>query len=472
MVASLLNIKSTSRNWAKQRIPMCGFPLMHLDRHLKTLVQVHGRCVALCEEFPRPAIDGVPAGFERRVARIVTPGTLIDEPFLDQHENNYLLAVTVDEKPNADNPSPTAEPEPSLGLAWIDVSTGEFFAKTTTMSGLRDEIVRLSPKEVVLDKTLEDLPDHALRQILVEEGAFVSYTATSVEEAKTPLIEELGTNSDDLTEDSSKSVPSPDTLISTHSAPISSPFSASESTAIALLTSFLSSNLMDHMPLLGLPRRDADSARMSIDASTLTALEIKTRSSGSTEGSLLSAVRRTVTSGGARLLARWLCAPSTSLREIKARQRLVALFHVRPHLRADLRQLIRGIADAPRLLQKLAARRGAPPDLAGLHTALGTWTTARRRIELERTIEEKEKGELHENWEALNELMRRMATLEELGQKIEMALQRTNLIQAEGANQANTDADDPESPLDAPVGDTTEDTFTLGSPERWSINPE
>ena len=82
-VATLLNIKLTKKSWDGQRILMAGFPIMHLHKYLKILVQDHSRLVALCEEFPKDPAVGAKAGFDRRVVRIVTPGTLIDEPFLN-----------------------------------------------------------------------------------------------------------------------------------------------------------------------------------------------------------------------------------------------------------------------------------------------------------------------------------------------------------------------------------------------------
>ena len=78
-VAGLLSIKLTSRKWDGQDVPMAGFPVLQLERHLKTLVQVHRKSVAMCEEF---SIDPDTERFARRVTRILTPGTLIDESFL------------------------------------------------------------------------------------------------------------------------------------------------------------------------------------------------------------------------------------------------------------------------------------------------------------------------------------------------------------------------------------------------------
>jgi DNA mismatch repair ATPase MutS len=512
---------------------MCGFPLMHLDRHLKTLVQTHGRNVAICEEFPRPRKikvqvnmkvndDGEgqgegevtelePLTFERRVVRIVTPGTLIDEPFLDQHENNYLLAITVSEpatnfklRPELGSDSATgtgagaalqATKEPQLGLAWIDVSTGEFFSKSTTQAGIRDEIVRLTPREVVLDRSFESLPDHPLRQVLTEEQAFVSYIddpahstisqkASNSDDSQDsskliptgPLTinSEISTNSDDLTE-TSISAPSPSSKDSSQSPTAistASTYTPSESTAIALLTSFLSTHLMEHMPTLGLPRRTAESAHMSIDASTLTALEIKARSYGNTEGSLLAAVRRTLTPGGARLLARWLCAPSTSLPEIAARQAAVALFHSRPHLRVDLRQVVRTVPDATRLLQKLAARRGTSADLVGLQTAMGTWRMLRRRVELEKTMEERERGGLAEEWNALVGLMERMDGLEKLEERISLALQNANTNMDDLETSSTGGAADDGRELSQTSSSVEEQDPVFSAHGQWSIKPE
>ena len=111
---------------------MCGFPLMHVNKYLKILVQDNNRFVAMCEEFMKSRILGPKGGFDRRVTRIVTPGTLIDEPFLNQYENNYLLSVHF--PPTVSNDG-DVEVDTPVGLAWIDVSTGEFFAKSCNGEG-------------------------------------------------------------------------------------------------------------------------------------------------------------------------------------------------------------------------------------------------------------------------------------------------------------------------------------------------
>jgi DNA mismatch repair ATPase MutS len=260
---------------------MCGFPLSHINRHLKTLVQKHNRFVAMCEEFPRAATLDEQAGFDRRVVRVITPGTLIDEPFLNQYENNYLLAVGM---------SADSQGSDSLGLAWIDVSTGEFFAKTSTYDGFRDELARIGPREVVLDKWLEQATSHPVCQALNEEGNLVSYIGMADTELPTLGAE----TTDDIT-----TKPTP---LSTSS------FTDVEASAIKLLTTFLHAHLLEHMPQLGLPHREGSDGRMQIDAHTIRALEIRERmGEGAVTGSLLSVIKRTLTNGGTRLLSRWLC---------------------------------------------------------------------------------------------------------------------------------------------------------------------
>ena len=150
---------------------------MHLQKYLKMLVQDHNRFVAMCEEFRRD--DSLNAKtFERRVVRIVTPGTLIDEPFLNPYENNFLLSVSPIPLQNGALEKGIATADTPIGLAWIDVSTGEFYTKRTTVGGLRDEVVRINPKEVVLDTRLRDDETNTIRRTVVEEQCFVSYFST------------------------------------------------------------------------------------------------------------------------------------------------------------------------------------------------------------------------------------------------------------------------------------------------------
>jgi len=284
----MLNIKLTSRVWDKQNIAMCGFPLMHLDKYLKVLVQHNKRFVAMCEEFPRYSAHGQKPEFDRRVVRVITPGTLIDEPFINQYENNYLLSIS------ADGAAEEMDETSFAGLAWIDVSTGEFFAKTTSQEALKDDLARICPREVVLDVKLQDNSSHPIRQLLADEGCFVSYTTPSQE----TLVKDSAVTPDDAVK------------LDGDLASVPSAYTPEETSAIKILTNFLHANLLEHMPRLSMPSREGNVERMQIDSHTIKALEIRegTREGGTT-GSLLSVVKRTATRSGTRLLARWLCKP-------------------------------------------------------------------------------------------------------------------------------------------------------------------
>lgn len=285
---------------------MCGFPLIHLDRHLKTLVQHERRFVAMCEEFPR-YIRPTVKEFDRRVNRVITPGTLIDESFLNPLENNYLVAISLSTLDDTKIP---------VGLAWIDVSTGEFFSETCTLESLPDELARLAPREIVLDNVFKTRGNHPFFKSLAEDCCVVSYTSsTHIADPDKGENSTMASSADSLTtRDLNKGrLTDPDSSVKQYIANLSNHVYAGglapeETSAVNLLTLYLEETMLEHMPLLTSPSREGVQERMQIDAHTIKGLEIRESVyDGGTKGSLLNVVKRTVTSGGTRLLARWLC---------------------------------------------------------------------------------------------------------------------------------------------------------------------
>ncbi|KAI0670071.1 muts domain V-domain-containing protein [Trametes maxima] len=452
-VSRLLNIKLTKKTWSSQRILMCGFPLMHLNKYLKMLVQEHNRFVALCEEFPRDPALGAKGGFDRRVVRIVTPGTLIDEPFLNPFENNYLLSVA--HAPTQESPlgNPSAV---SVGLAWIDVSTGEFYTKRTTLAGVRDELVRICPKEVVLEERLREFNSDLVQRAVMEEGCFVSYFAPS--EDPTPDRENrlppVQATPDDLT------APLPGRLLP-------AALTEEETKAVELLTAFMHANLMEHMPSLNAPMREHSSGRMQIDSHTVKALEIREGiREGGTTGSLLSVTKRTITSSGTRLLARWLCSPSTSVVEINARQSLVAFFHARPFLRQDLVQALRDAEDATRIVQKFLLGRGGFCDLSAICATVDIWHSIKERILTEHKMEQEDAARAEgPEWASAIALMDGLVDLGHLAGRIRMAL-----AEREGAMVGAERMTEDPLPDTSPVAQR-DPRNPLGITD-WTIKPE
>ncbi|KAL1729775.1 muts domain V-domain-containing protein [Schizophyllum commune] len=505
-IASLLNIKLTTRKWGGKRVPMCGFPLAHLDKYLRVLVGENRRLVAMCEEFP---INGnvdtsngtakisrglLTRAFERRVTRVITPGTLIDEPFLNQYENNYLLAISAEgaEVVTTNNSEPA-----QLGLAWIDVSTGEFFSKVSSVDTLRDELARIGPKEVVLDKSMkrqEAAGDeakeerHPVLAALAEEQYFVSYQAP--EEVEDASAQTTSTQDDAVTR-----LTEPDNILEEPVSPdTTSAFSAPEASAISLLTAFLRAHLREHMPVLGMPVREVSFApppRMHLDAHTLRALEIREgMREGGTKGSLLSVVRRTKTTGGTRLLARWLAAPSLSLAEITSRHSLVAFLLARPHLHADLTALLVSIPDVSRLSQKLMLGKGDASDVRAVGRAIRAWNRLRNTITEERTFESYERqmkdpkamnsiSVNDEEWESMDTLLSRMDGLDNLEARIATALEGGEADEGTEMGQVaeESEAEGVAGELqDGATGVEEDPTRRLNwrphAPQRWMVRPE
>ncbi|KAF8912862.1 muts domain V-domain-containing protein [Gymnopilus junonius] len=417
-ISHLLNIKLTSRKWNGERVAMCGFPLLHLDKHLKTLVQQEQRFVAMCEEF---SVHTSPNSkeFERRITRIITPGTLIDESFIIPTENNYLLAISTPRVTNG-----ISEP---LGLAWIDVSTGEFFYKQCELQNLRDELARIAPREIVLEASLKEQLDNPIYQEFIEGKFLVSYTDPFLSSSESPYDFNLeifphaeqptvavGLEPIDGTASSgvlAESLLEPSTM-------------PQHSLAVNLLTKFLRENLLEHMPDLDSPLHESTQDRMQIDLHTIQGLEIRESSDGSAKGSMLSVVKRTVTSGGARLLARWLCSPSTSIQEINFRQNLVAFFRSRVHFRMDVCDILKQVDDIGRLCQKFLLGRASFDDLVAIRANVDLWASLKKCCDHEKSLENLEKSSDFQvdQWSTIDALFLRLTDLHNLSDSISKAI--------------------------------------------------
>ena len=291
---------------------------------------------------------------------MVTPGTLLDESWLNGSESRYLLALAVGSK------SSTLDETGKLpiSLAYTDASTGEFLSKDSDMGQIEDELARVAPREVVLDSSLKELRETGkgsqsgdsddLLDLLRVLGVHVSFA----DPIHAPLLEGLS--------------PLPSTATTT---------SASlESRAITLLRHHLQYALRDSMPSLpNEPQRQLASSHMQIDAATLAALEIRHairpgglvelpgygRSSTllSARGTLLSVISQTVTAPGHRLLIRTLTSPSTDINAINSRLSLVEAFVKRRDLRDDLRQSLKDVGDIMRVVQRFKSQRGSARDI-------------------------------------------------------------------------------------------------------------
>lgn len=343
--AAVLDITLTRRGQhGGQDIPMAGVPVHAMEGYLARLIRA-GRKVAICEQLESPEEAkkrGSKSIVRRGVVRLVTPGTLTEDALLEPRRANRLAAVA------------WAAGGSEAALAWADVSTGAFEVIARDPAALADEIAALSPGELIV-------PDTMLERL----GSVSADVVTPLPAAKADPRA-----ADRRLKD----------LFGVATLDAFGGFGRAELSACGLLVDYVMLTQAGAAPRLRPPRRAEPAAVMLIDPATRASLEIDRSARGGREGSLLAALDRTVTAGGARLLAERLARPSTRRDVIAARHDAVAMFLEAPGLRAEVRGVLGRTGDLARALGRLRLGRGGPRDLvmvlsaaeagAALHAAL------------------------------------------------------------------------------------------------------
>ena len=291
-------------------IPMCGVPVERADEYLHRLIAL-GHRVAVCEQLEDPAEArkrGAKSVVKRDVVRLVTPGTLTEDSLLDARRNNYLLAV-------ARARMSAGGEEARFGLAWIDISTGEFRVTECEQASLAAEIARLEPGEIIISDALYADAGHAALwrtlPAVIPLGRDVFDGATA--ERRLALFFSVATSEafGELTR--------------------------LELTAAAACVTYVERTQIGKRPPLSPPIRERAGVAMAIDQATRANLELMRTLTGERRGSLLDAIDCTVTSAGSRLLAQRLSAPLTDAAEINARLDAVSAFVDDAATRAEAR---------------------------------------------------------------------------------------------------------------------------------------
>ncbi|KAL1967158.1 hypothetical protein VTN77DRAFT_3449 [Rasamsonia byssochlamydoides] len=428
-LAPLLNIKLATKKTNAGPVPMAGFPFFQLDRFLKILVQDLKKYVAISEEFANHAEDKVRSGglmFDRRVTRVITPGTLIDEKFMDTSQNNFLLSIYVDidglkpelqEGEAASVAHPLSSASQRVGLAWMDLSTGDFFTQFTTAQMLPSAIARIGAREIVVDKRLEDLVGQELQMLVGRDHLLLTFfdapRIISPMSSWTPMLE------------------------ASISSEAQSLFTAEEVAAGYNLLEYVRIQLQGINMKLQPPRRRHLDESMGIDRNSLRGLEIlETARDGLGKGSLLHAVRRTSTKSGARLLRDRLTSPSTSLSVINERLDLVELFLEDEELRDNIIMLLKRSYDSQRLVQKFSLGRGDPDDLICLSRAIEASREIRRVLSERINARDQGSGKNHRSLEALVNRMS-LDGPTELADRILAAIDEEGLLQKQRIEDNN-----------------------------------
>jgi DNA mismatch repair protein MutS len=320
-------------------IPMCGVPVHAHENYLERLIRA-GFKVAVCEQVEDPEEAkkrGAKSVVARQVIRLVTPGTLTEDSLLDARSHNYLAALT------------RTGAEAGFGLAWVDVSSGEFEVMPLSPAALGAELARLEPGELLVPDIF--FKDEILRPMLQQLGRAV----TALPGAR------FDSAHAELRLKSHWSVGALDGFGS---------FSRAELGAMGALLDYIELTQVGRSPRLQLPRRLGPNDTMAIDAATRANLEIMRTLRGEVKGSLFATIDRTVTGAGARELGARLSAPLTDPVRINARLDAVEWLVEARDLRTDLRTHLRAAPDMARALSRLSLGRGGPRDLANIRSGL------------------------------------------------------------------------------------------------------
>ena len=339
-----LGIALTARGkHAGQEIPMAGVPVHAAEAYLAKLIRA-GFKVAVCEQMEDPAEArkrGAKSVVRRDLVRVVTPGTLTEEGLLDARGSNRLAAVAVRAGQAA--------------VASVELSTGEVDCWLIAPQGVAAALAALSPSETLVPDRL--FADETLAAALKTSGGAIQPMAQALAE---PAASEARLKR----------------LYGVQTLDGFGGLSGAEISALGLIAAHLETTQAGRLPVLSPPRRAGEGDVMAIDPATRISLEIERAQGGGRDGSLLAAVDRTVTAGGARLLAGRLARPLLDPERIGQRLDVVQWLLERRGLREDVRRTLKGAPDMARSLSRLALGRGGPRDLA----AIGAGVEAGRKL--------------------------------------------------------------------------------------------
>ncbi len=328
--ARLLDITLTQRGQsAGQPIPMAGVPYHAAEGYLARLVKL-GESVAICEQIGDPATAKGPV--ERKVVRVITPGTVTDEALLEERRDNLLVAVHA-----ADT---------HYGVAALDIGSGRFSVlEMDGQDALLAEVERLHPAELLLAE------DKVLPRALTENrGArrrppwhFDTASATRLLTAQFKTRDLAGFGADDLN------------------------VAIAAAGALLQYVQETQRTALPHITGLAVERR-ADA--LILDAITLRNLELESTFAGQPQHTLAGIMDHSVTAMGSRLLRRWLSRPLRDHAQLRLRYHALAAC-LEDHRYAALRERLNGIGDIERILARVALKSARPRDLAQLRHALG-----------------------------------------------------------------------------------------------------
>ena len=329
--SSILGITLTRRaNGSASHVELAGFPYHAIDTYLPKLVRA-GERVAICEQLEDPKM--VKGLVKRGVTELITPGVVLQDNILQNKENTFLASVFFGKK--------------SVGAAFLDISTGEFYVGEGTESYVDKLLSNLQPKEVVYQRAYDDRFKAAFGvnyyTYRLDEWVF------SEDVCREKLCRQFGTP----------------TLKGFGVEDFTSGISAAG--AILHYLEMTEHRSLDH--LRSISRLDSEDA-VWIDKFTIANLELFSSNGGRNRTSFCSVIDRTLTPMGGRLLKRWVAMPLRDVAQIEARQQVVEAFVKDADLSEGISEQVALVGDLERIASRIAAARVTPRELVQLKHSL------------------------------------------------------------------------------------------------------
>lgn len=334
--AKLLDITLTTRGQISgEPIKMAGVPYHAVEQYLAKLVKL-GKSVAICEQIGEPVAGKV---VERKVVRIITPGTLTDSALLEDKQPNRIAALAVLKK--------------QIALAWAALESGEFKAKIIPTDQLGNEIARLQIAELLIPDTFR-LPENIASQTSITR---LNNWQFAPDTAFTLLTQYFGSQD----------------LAAYGMQPENHPAAIAAAGALLNYLKLTQSQLPPHLDAITL---EQENQYIALDAATRRNLEITATLSGKKAPTLFSTLDNCATHMGSRLLAQWLHHPLRNRDHIQARLDAVAAL-LADNTSTELSGSLKTIADLERIAARIALGSARPRDLSALRDSLLALATFR-----------------------------------------------------------------------------------------------
>ena len=338
--AKLLDITLTARGASNGNpIPMAGVPYHAADNYLARLLR-KGMSVAICEQIGDPATSKGPV--ERKVMRIVTPGTVTDEALLDQGKESLIVALSIGS-------------DDQFGIAMLDMSSGRFSVlQSQGEEALFSELQRLRPAELLMSEDVNNAPYQKYTATIKERAPWHFDTSSATRE----LCDQFSTK--DLNGFGCADLP---LAIS----------------AAGCLLAYVKETQRSALPHIQALHTESREDCLILDAATRYNLELSESISGHNKNTLSAILDHTATPMGSRLLHRWIHRPLRDHKILNQRQDAIESI-LKSQSYSELHNILRGIGDIERILTRVALKSARPRDLAQLRDALAQLPELQKKL--------------------------------------------------------------------------------------------